>query len=57
MFFNLIKSKLQKKQWLLYEDLNNNIKKIPEDYYKKYSTKQIIDKKKIILRKYNNYKG
>ena len=36
MFFSLLKSKLQKKQGLYYEDLNNNIKEviktIPEDY-------------------------
>ena len=35
MFFSLLKSKLQKKQGLYYEDLNNNIKAviktIPED--------------------------
>ena len=39
MFFSLLKSKLQKKKGLLYEDLNNNIKEviktIPEGYYKK----------------------
>jgi len=39
MFFSLLKSKLQKKQGLYYEDLNNNIKEviktIPEDYYKR----------------------
>lgn len=39
MFFSLLKSKLQKKQGLLYDDLNNNIKEviktIPEDYYKR----------------------
>ena len=39
MFFSLLKSKLQKKKGLLYENLNNNIKvaikTIPEDYYKK----------------------
>jgi hypothetical protein len=39
MFFSLLKSKLQKKAGLLYEDLNNNIKEviktIPEGYYKK----------------------
>jgi hypothetical protein len=38
MFFSILKSKLQKKQGLYYEDLNNNIKEviktIPEDYYK-----------------------
>ena len=40
MFFSLLKSKLQKKQGLLYEDLNNNIKDviktIPKEYYKNY---------------------
>lgn len=39
MFFSLLKSKLQKKQGLYYEDLNNNIKEviktIPEGYYNK----------------------
>ena len=39
MFFSLLKSKLQKKQGLYYEDLNNNIKEviktIPEAYYNK----------------------
>ena len=39
MFLSLLKSKLQKKQWLYYEDLYNNskevIKTIPESYYKK----------------------
>ena len=39
MFFSLLKSKLQKKQGILYDDLNNNIKEaiktIPEDYYKR----------------------
>jgi hypothetical protein len=28
MFFSLLKSKLQKKQGLYYEDLNNNIKEV-----------------------------
>ena len=39
MFFSFLKSKLQNKQGLYYEDLNKNkietIKTIPEDYYKK----------------------
>jgi hypothetical protein len=39
MFFSLLKSKLQKKKGLLYEDLTNNIKEvikiIQEDYYNK----------------------
>jgi hypothetical protein len=65
MFFSLLKSKLQKKQGLLYEDLNNNIKEtiktIPEDYYKRILNgtynrqKDYIKKNKI--RKYKNYKG
>ena len=64
MFFSLLKSKLQKKQGLLYDDLNNNIKEviktIPKDYYKKILNgtynrqKDYIKKNKI--RKYKNYK-
>ena len=64
MFFSLLKSKLQKKQGLLYDDLNNNIKEviktIPEDYYKRILNgtynrqKDYIEKNKI--RKYKNYK-
>jgi hypothetical protein len=64
MFFSLLKSKLQKKQGLLYEDLNNNIKEtiktIPEDYYKRILNgtynrqKNYIKKNKV--RKYKNYK-
>ena len=64
MFFSLLKSKLQKKQGLYYEDLNNNIKEviktIPEAYYNKIlngtynrQTKYI---KKNKIRKYKNYK-
>ena len=64
MFFSLLKSKLQKKQGLYYEDLNNNIKEviktIPEDYYKRIlngtynrQTKYIRKNK---VRKYKNYK-
>ena len=64
MFLSLLKSKLQKKQGLYYEDLNNNIKEviktIPEGYYKKIlngtynrQTKYI---KKNKIRKYKNYK-
>ena len=63
-FFSLLKSKLQKKKGLYYEDLNNNIKEviktIPEGYYKKIlngtynrQTKYI---KKNKIRKYKNYK-
>ena len=33
--FSLLKSQLQKKQGLYYEDLNNNIKKIINTCYKK----------------------
>ena len=33
--FSFLKSKLQKKQGLYYEDLNNNIKKIINTCYKK----------------------
>jgi len=64
MFFSLLKSKLQKKQVLYYEDLNNNIKEviktIPEDYYKSILNgtynrqKDYIKKNKV--RKYKNYK-
>ena len=64
MFFSLLKSKLQKKQGLLYDDLNNNIKEaikiIPEEYYKKILNgtynrqKDYIKKNKV--RKYKNYK-
>ena len=64
MFFSLLKSKLQKKKGLLYEDLNNNIKEviktIPEGYYKKilkgaYNRQpKYIKKNKV--RKYKNYK-
>ena len=64
MFFSLLKSKLQKKKGLLYDDLNNNIKEaiktIPEDYYKRILNgtynrqKDYIKKNKI--RKYKNYK-
>ena len=64
MFFSLLKSKLQKKKGLLYDDLNNNIKEtiktIPDDYYKKILNgtynrqKDYIKKNKI--RKYKNYK-
>ena len=64
MFFSLLKSKLQKKKGLLYDDLNNNIKEaiktIPEDYYNKILNgtynrqKDYIKKNKI--RKYKNYK-
>jgi hypothetical protein len=64
MFFSLLKSKLQKKQGLYYEDLNNNIKEviktIPEDYYKRILNgtynrqKDYIKKNKV--RKYKNYK-
>ena len=64
MFFSLLKSKLQKKKGLLYEDLNNNIKEvikiISEDYYNKILNgtynrqKNYIKKNKI--RKYKNYK-
>jgi hypothetical protein len=64
MFFSLIKLKLQKKQGLLYEKLNNNIKEVTktilEDYYNKIlngtynrQTKYI---KKNKIRKYKNYK-
>jgi hypothetical protein len=64
MFFSLLKSKLQKKKGLLYEDLNNNIKEvikiIPEDYYNKilngtYNRQKYYIKKNKI-RKYKNYK-
>ena len=65
MFFSLLKSKLQKKKGLLYDDLNNNIKEtiktIPDDYYKRILNgtynrqKDYIKKNKI--RKYKNYKG
>jgi hypothetical protein len=64
MFFSLLKSKLQKKKGLLYDDLNNNIKEtiktIPDDYYKRILNgtynrqKDYIKKNKI--RKYKNYK-
>jgi len=64
MFFSLLKSKLQKKQGLLYEDLNSNIKDviktIPKEYYKKLLNgtynrqKDYIKKNKI--RKYKEYK-
>ena len=64
MFFSLLKSKLQKKKGLYYEDLNNNIKEviktIPEGYYKRilngtYNRQpEYIKKNKI--RKYKNYK-
>jgi transposase len=64
MFFSLLKSKLQKRQGLYYEDLNKNIieaiKTIPEDYYKKILNgtynrqKDYIKKNKI--RKYKEYK-
>ena len=54
MFFSLLKSKLQKKQGLLYDDLNNNIKEviktIPEDYYNKILN-GTYNRQKIILRK------
>ena len=54
MFFSLLKSKLQKKQGILYDDLNNNIKEaiktIPEDYYKKILN-GTYNRQKIILRK------
>jgi hypothetical protein len=64
MFLSLLKSKLQKKKGLLYEDLNNNIKEvikiIPEEYYKKilngtYNRQKYYIKKNKI-RKYKNYK-
>ena len=65
MFFSLLKSKLQKKQGILYDDLNNNIKEaiktIPEDYCKRILNgtynrqKNYIKKNKI--RKYKNNKG
>jgi hypothetical protein len=64
MFFSLLKSKLQKKQGLMYDELNNNIKEviktIPKEYYKKILNgtynrqKDYIKKNKI--RKYKNYK-
>ena len=64
MFFSLLKSKLQKKHGLYYEDLNKNIieaiKTISEDYYKKILNgtynrqKDYIKKNKV--RKYKNYK-
>jgi len=63
MFFSLLKSKLQKKQGLYYEDLNNNIKEviktIPEDYKRILNgtynrQKDYIKKNKV--RKYKNYK-
>jgi len=64
MFFSLLKSKLQKKQGLMYDKLNNNIKEviktIPKEYYKKILNgtynrqKDYIKKNKI--RKYKNYK-
>jgi len=64
MFFSLLKSKLQKKQGLLYEDLNNNIKDviktIPKEYYNKLLNEtyniqtDYINKNKV--RKYKNYK-
>jgi len=64
MFFSILKSKLQKKQGLYYEDLNNNIKEviktILEDYYKRILNgtynrqKDYIKKNKV--RKYKNYK-
>jgi hypothetical protein len=64
MFFSFLKSKLQKKQGLYYEDLNKNIietiKTIPEDYYKKILNgtynrqKDYIKKNKV--RKYKEYK-
>ena len=64
MFFSLLKSKLHKKQGLLYEDLNNNIKEviktIPEDYYKKILkgtyNRQPTYIKKNKVRKYKKYK-
>ena len=64
MFFSLLKSKLQKKQGLLYEDLNNNIKDviktIPKEYYKKLLNgtynRQIDYIKKNKIRKYKEYK-
>jgi transposase-like protein len=64
MFFSLLKSKLQKKQGLLYEDLNNNIKDviktIPKEYYKKLLNgtynRQTDYIKKNKVRKYKEYK-
>jgi transposase len=64
MFFSLLKSKLQKKQGLLYEDLNNNIKDviktIPKEYYKKLLNgtynRQTDYIKKNKIRKYKEYK-
>jgi transposase len=64
MFFSLLKSKLQKKQGLLYEELNNNIKDviktIPKEYYKKLLNgtynRQTDYIKKNKIRKYKEYK-
>ena len=64
MFSSLLKSKLQKKQGLYYDDLNNNIKEviqtIPEDYYKRILNgtynRQIKYIMKNKVRKYKNYK-
>ena len=63
MFFSMLKSRLQKKSGLTYNELNENIQKtiktIPKSYYKNilkgtYNRKNYIKKK--IIRKYKNYK-
>lgn len=63
MFFSMLKSKLQKKSGLTYNEIDKNIKDviktIPKSYYENilkgtYNRKNYIKKK--IIRKYKNYK-
>ncbi len=64
MFFSMLKSRLQKKSGLTYNQLNENIqeviKTIQESYYKnilKGTYNRTDNMKKQIIRKYKNYKG
>jgi transposase-like protein len=63
MFFSMLKSRLQKKTGLIYNELNENIKEIiktiPKSYYKnilKGTYNRIDYMKKNIIRKYKIYK-